>query len=159
LQNKAIYLNDLPGIFSTRGVLLVSQAGAQYTFRLVQDSRILAPRALTVLSVSSAHVIVQFDLDGGKVTLPLGEKVRLNVAYDSRLDMWVMASQVNADGTVVLRVGMYEQHSVQDMVHENGLFIVLTGVVAAGMTVGAHLYHRRRIPTLSKHWQPHYYAM
>ncbi len=153
------YLNDLPGFLSTRGVTLVAQKGSQYLFRLSQDSRVVAPRVLTVVSVSESGVVVRFAPDGGDVNLRVGEKRHLNLAYDHRVDVWITVQQANADGSVTIRVGLYAQQALSDRVQEHSLVLVLSAILVAVLTVGMHIYHRIRQPALKKEWEPHFYAM
>lgn len=116
---KPVYLDTSTSVNGNAGYLLLTQKGMVYSFRLQGDNPLTSPRTFEVIKVESEMITIRFSPDGQTVALKKGERIKLDLAYDSDPDVGFVAESISPDGTVSLRVWFPLQQRMVGLVDDN----------------------------------------
>ncbi|QQS17850.1 hypothetical protein IPL68_04250 [Candidatus Saccharibacteria bacterium] len=93
---------------------MLASTGMRYGFRLTGESNMVHDRIIEIVSTDIDAVTVRFWPGGQQVVIHLDETVKVQVAYDANPDVVMTLMQLNADGSVLLRVHFPEQQQLAD---------------------------------------------
>lgn len=154
------HLNNMPNLFTARGLTVVVQTGNAYTFRIPSDNLLASPRTIHFKAVGQYGVAVALEPGSTSLRLDVGEKKWLDLDGDGHRDMLVQVLSISADNVAAVRVSLDDTHlRMKDGVipkQDHIAAIVLAGGTLLLLTVGMHFYHRLRLPKLPKGWHNHF---
>ena len=114
--------------------LFLSRQGGMYCW-LHQIRATLHDRTLEVISVDTDSITVRFWPEGKQVVIHLNETVKVQVAYDATPDVIMTLMQLNADGSVLLRVRFPEQKQLAEAAKGQGDVFTATVIGMAASTL------------------------
>ena len=158
LRQQAIFLSSDPASQPPGGYVLLAPPNTRYAFRLTGESSMLHDRTLEVISVDTDSITVRFWPEGKQVVIHLNETVKVQVAYDATPDVIMTLMQLNADGSVLLRVRFPEQKQLAEAAKGQGDVFAATviGLVATTLLICIYIDYwllaRRKLPP--KYWWP-----
>ena len=158
LRQQAIFLSSDPVSQPPGGYVLLAPPNTRYAFRLTGESNMLHDRTLEVISVDTDSITVRFWPEGKQVVIHLNETVKVQVAYDATPDVIMTLMQLNADGSVLLRVRFPEQKQLAETAKGQGDVFAATviGLVATTLLICIYIDYwllaRRKLPP--KYWWP-----
>lgn len=158
LRQQTIFLSSDPASQPPGGYVLLAPPNTRYAFRLTGESSMLHDRTLEVISVDTDSITVRFWPEGKQVVIHLNETVKVQVAYDATPDVIMTLMQLNADGSVLLRVRFPEQKQLAEAAKGQGDVFATTviGLVATTLFICIYIDYwllaRRKLPP--KYWWP-----
>lgn len=158
LRQQAIFLSSDPASQPPGGYVLLAPPNTRYAFRLTGESSMLHDRTLEVISVDTDSITVRFWPEGKQVVIHLNETVKVQVAYDATPDVIMTLMQLNADGSVLLRVRFPEQKQLAETAkgQDDVFAATVIGLVATTLFICIYIDYwlltRRKLPP--KYWWP-----
>lgn len=153
---EATYIEAAPALQPPGGYVVLTTTNQRYSFRLVGDSPDASLRTLQVMNVSTDSVALRFWPDGKEVVIMLGKPLRLQVAYDTTPDMQLTLLQLNADGSLLLRLQFIDQPHAAGVISQcaNELMALsLLGIAGcAGFVLFAEEWLAARKGRVPKRW-------
>jgi len=153
-----VYLESAPGIQPAEGYMVLAAKESRYTFYVSSDTRTTLPRMFSISAVSQKSVTVQFWPDGTGLEILPGKDYRLDVDGIAGDDVVLRLQQVNADGTVLLRVFFPVQQRAFGVVQEDCQALIAEAILIAAGTLCLYVYlhswylARHRLPPAD--WWP-----
>ncbi|MCA9327018.1 hypothetical protein KDA14_00650 [Candidatus Saccharibacteria bacterium] len=136
------------------GYVLLAYPGERYSFRLWGDPVNMRDREIEIVSIGDYGIRLRIWPEGELLQLDEQHTVYVDVAYGPTIDMRLRIVQLNADGSVLLRVQFKPQPELAESPDEKRNAIVADALFVTILALGLHLYtydiflHRRgRIPS------------
>ncbi len=132
---------DAVGSQPTGGYVLLAGEGQRYSFRLSGDTVGMQDRIMEIASVDDYTATLHFWPDRRTTTLPIGEPVPVNVTYDdAAADMKLTLIQLNADGTMLLRVQFIPVTTTMINAGQGADSVLANVTLAVIFVIGIQLY-------------------
>lgn len=152
-----VYINDIPAVFSSSGVIFEIALNGSLSFRLPSDNLWSEARKLTYASRLNSGIVLLINPGQNSFGLREGEIRLFDIDGDNQKDMRVELHAVSGQGFAYIRIAFLSGQGPRETARESDATSFLTvAIIGTGITV--NLLYRRYHTQSVKYWvHPHFH--